>query len=84
MVRGMTTLAEIENAMSNLSADELAHLEVTLRRLREGAEEASTNTKSSSAAPAIERQRGVGAFPTRADGPITSEPMRPLDTGDGI
>jgi hypothetical protein len=72
----MSTLAEIETALTELAPEDLVRVEAMLRRLRER-EEMSALVK-------LERENGFDVFPERAGGAVTVERVRQLCTEEGI
>jgi len=74
------SLREIERALSGLSAEELAHVEITLRTLRARKVPATARRNGEKAA----LKNGFDIFPKRPGEPVTIELVRQLCVEEGI
>ena len=72
------SLHEIETALSGLSAEELAHVEITLRTLRD-----QVRTARRTGEKAV-LKNGFDIFPKRPGEPVTIELVRQLCVEEGI
>lgn len=72
----MSTLAEIEAAVADLTPEEVAHLENLLRELRGQADEARLQE--------LYRRTGVHPLPKRGGPPVTVELVRQICDEEGI
>lgn len=73
------SLHEIETALSGLSAEELAHVEITLRTLRARNIPAARRDGEKAAL-----KNGFDVFPKRPGEPVTIELVRQLCVEEGI
>ena len=74
---GMSTLSEIEAALSELTPDDLRRVEEMLQRLRRRA-----STEESVAE--LERRNGIDPLPERSGGVVTIEFVRRLCAEEGV
>jgi hypothetical protein len=71
----MSTVAEIEAALTRLSPEDLRRVEAILRRLQEN---------GPADVAELERRNGFDAFPRRQGGQVTVEVVRQLCAEEGV